>query len=207
VSLAVLVVAAPLMAALAVAVRHTSPGPAIFRQRRIGQRNREFELLKFRTLPADYVDRQLNADPEDYQCSFGRLLRRTSLDELPQIVNVLRGDMTLVGPRPERGYLVDQFSGEVHGYADRHRLPMGLTGLAQVEGMRGNDSIEDRARFDNYYIENWSSWQDMVILLRTPGAVLRSIREPMHPATGQVLLASDGEIEGVAGVRPVSPSS
>ena len=102
----------------------------------------------------------------------GRFLRRTSLDELPQLWNILRGDMTLVGPRPERPHFVDRFSAEYDRYAHRHRVQAGLTGLAQVSGLRGDTSIADRARFDNYYIEHWSLWLDIKIidpdLLRGP---------------------------------------
>jgi lipopolysaccharide/colanic/teichoic acid biosynthesis glycosyltransferase len=101
----------------------------------------------------------------------GRFLRRTSLDELPQLINVLRGDMTLVGPRPERPYFVEQFSKTSLPYCARHRVPAGLTGLAQVHGLRGNTSIEERANFDNLYIENWSLWADLKILIQTAGAV------------------------------------
>src|SRR3712207_5213773 len=104
----------------------------------------------------------------------GRLLRRTSLDELPQLVNVLRGDMSLVGPRPERPYFVDEFTRRYPWYTDRHRVPSGLTGWAQVHGLRGDTSIADRARFDNFYIENWSLWGDIKIMLRTAGQVLRA---------------------------------
>jgi lipopolysaccharide/colanic/teichoic acid biosynthesis glycosyltransferase len=103
----------------------------------------------------------------------GRLLRRTSLDELPQLWNILRGDMSLVGPRPERPYFVEQFSTAYPGYGDRHRMPAGLTGLAQVHGLRGDTSIADRVRFDNHYIDSWSLWQDVAIILRTVRAVFR----------------------------------
>ena len=102
----------------------------------------------------------------------GRMLRRTSLDELPQLWNILRGDMTLVGPRPERPHFVEKFSAEIPRYAHRHRVPAGLTGLAQVSGLRGDTPIADRARFDNYYIENWSLWLDVKVVLRTVGEVL-----------------------------------
>ena len=102
----------------------------------------------------------------------GRFLRRTSLDELPQLWNVLRGDMTLVGPRPERPHFVEQFSEQYARYGGRHRVPAGLTGLAQVSGLRGDTPIADRARFDNYYIENWSLWLDVKVLLRTISEVL-----------------------------------
>ena len=102
----------------------------------------------------------------------GRFLRRTSLDELPQLWNILRGDMTVVGPRPERPYFVDRFSADYPDYAMRHRVPVGLTGLAQVSGLRGDTPISDRARFDNYYIENWSLWLDMKVIVRTVAEVL-----------------------------------
>jgi lipopolysaccharide/colanic/teichoic acid biosynthesis glycosyltransferase len=98
---------------------------------------------------------------------FGRFLRRTSLDEIPQLYNILRGDMTLVGPRPERPHFVERFSSEYLDYGWRHRVPAGLTGLAQVSGLRGDTPIPDRTRFDNYYIENWSLWLDLKIVLRT----------------------------------------
>ena len=112
---------------------------------------------------------------EDARCgTVGRLLRRTSLDELPQLWNVLRGDMSLVGPRPERPHFVHEFTQRYPRYTARHRVPAGLTGWAQVHGLRGNTSIADRARFDNFYIENWSLWGDIKILLRTAGQVLRA---------------------------------
>ncbi len=103
----------------------------------------------------------------------GRLLRRSSLDELPQLWNVLRGDMSLVGPRPERPYFVEQFSQRYPEYGARHRMPVGITGLAQVHGLRGDTSIEDRARFDNLYIDSWTLWQDVRIMLRTASSLFR----------------------------------
>src|SRR5256885_11429738 len=111
----------------------------------------------------------------------GKVLRRLSIDELPQLWNVLRGDMSLVGPRPERGYLVEQFNTSVSGYRDRHRLPVGLTGWAQVHGLRGDTSLRERVRFDNQYIEHWSLWRDIVILLRTGGAVFKAPHPGSQP--------------------------
>ena len=168
-----LLVTAPVMGLAALAVRVSSRGPVLFRQRRIGQGGHEFEVLKFRTLPADHVDATWNAETEAYTNLVGRCLRRLSVDELPQLWNVLRGDMSLVGPRPERGYLVEEFNTTVHGYRDRHRLPMGLTGWAQVHGLRGETSLRERVRFDNQYIEHWSLWRDVAIMARTVGAVFR----------------------------------
>ena len=178
-SAVLLVVTAPIMAAAALAVRFGSPGPVLFRQHRIGQYGEEIEVLKFRTLPVDHVDNSWNAATDQYN-SVGRWLRRLSIDELPQLWNVLRGDMSLVGPRPERGYLVEQFNTSVTGYRDRHRLPVGLTGWAQVHGLRGDTSLRERVRFDNHYIEHWSLWRDVVILVRTLSAGFRG-PTPMSP--------------------------
>ncbi|MFE3517993.1 sugar transferase [Streptomyces sp. NPDC059166] len=173
---AALVVAFPVMAACALAVRVCDGPGVIFRQERIGESGRPFVLLKFRTLrPADENESatRWNVASDGRMSRAGRLLRRTSLDELPQLWNVVRGDMSLVGPRPERPYFVSQFSRTHPGYRARHRMPVGITGLAQVNGLRGDTSIEDRARFDNRYIETWSLWQDMCVLARTAGSVFR----------------------------------
>ncbi|OEU95709.1 hypothetical protein DB35_01200, partial [Streptomyces abyssalis] len=171
-----LVLAAPLLAACALAVRMSDGPGVIFRQERVGLGGGPFTLLKFRTLrPADEQESATlwSVAGDDRMSAVGRLLRRTSLDELPQLWNVLRGDMSLVGPRPERPYFVQQFSQELPGYAERHRSPVGITGLAQVHGLRGNTSIEDRARFDNHYIETWSLWQDVRIMFRTVTSFFR----------------------------------
>ncbi len=103
----------------------------------------------------------------------GRFIRKTSLDELPQLWNVFRGDMSIVGPRPERPHFVEQFESSVPSYRDRHRVPAGLTGWAAINGLRGDTSITDRAIYDNFYIENWSVWLDIKIIVRTVGTVLR----------------------------------
>ncbi|MEO3748139.1 exopolysaccharide biosynthesis polyprenyl glycosylphosphotransferase [Plantactinospora sp. B5E13] len=147
----------------------------LFRQVRIGQYGRPFHVIKFRTMrPRDDEEAATTwSIAEDHRVGpIGRFMRRTSLDELPQLWNILRGDMTVVGPRPERPYFVAKFSAEHPDYAMRHRVPVGLTGLAQVSGLRGDTPISDRARFDNYYIENWSLWLDVKVLLRTVGEVL-----------------------------------
>jgi len=171
-----LVVVSPVMAACALAVRVCDGPGVIFRQERIGGYGRPFVLLKFRTLrPADAHEAatRWNVSADRRMSRVGRVLRRTSFDELPQLWNVVRGDMSLVGPRPERPYFVQQFSRKHPGYRARHRMPVGITGLAQVHGLRGDTSIEDRARFDNRYIETWSLWQDMCVLARTAGSVFR----------------------------------
>ncbi|MFE1232564.1 sugar transferase [Streptomyces sp. NPDC059442] len=166
----------PVLLVCALAVR-LSDGPGVlFRQERVGQNGRLFTLLKFRTLrPSDETESatRWSVANDRRMSAVGNFLRRSSLDELPQLWNVLRGDMSLVGPRPERPYFVAQFSRIHAGYAARHRMPVGLTGLAQVHGLRGDTSIEDRCRFDNHYIDHWSLWQDVRILLRTAAGLVR----------------------------------
>ncbi len=170
-----LIVAAPLMAVIAVATYFDSGRPIFLRQERAGLDGRPFEMLKFRTMRVadETVEaREWSADRQRVT-RVGRLLRTTSLDELPQLFNVLRGDMSLVGPRPERPYFVELFTDLYPNYDARHRLPAGVTGWAQVHGLRGGDtSIEERAAFDNYYIENWSLGQDLKILAQTPMALV-----------------------------------
>ncbi|OKK02778.1 sugar transferase [Streptomyces sp. CB03234] len=166
----------PLLLLCAAAIRLSDGPGVIFRQERVGQNGRLFTLLKFRTLrPADAEEAatRWSVAHDERMSVVGTFLRRTSLDELPQLWNVLRGDMSLVGPRPERPYFVAKFSSLHPGYAARHRMPVGLTGLAQVHGLRGDTSIEDRCRFDNHYIDHWSLWQDICILLRTAASLIR----------------------------------
>jgi lipopolysaccharide/colanic/teichoic acid biosynthesis glycosyltransferase len=167
---------APLLAVLALAVRLEGGPGVLFRQTRVGMDNRPFELLKLRSLrPAtedESATRWTIVDDERLG-PVGRLLRASSLDELPQLWNILRGDMSLVGPRPERPHFVSSFASTLPRYVARHRVPAGLTGWAQVHGLRGDTSIAERARFDNYYIENWSLWADAKIVLRTVSSVLR----------------------------------
>ncbi|MFE6825971.1 exopolysaccharide biosynthesis polyprenyl glycosylphosphotransferase [Streptomyces sp. NPDC057690] len=176
VSGALLLLLSPLLAVCAVVLRLTDGPGVVFRQERIGKDGRPFTLLKFRThRPVDEHEAatRWSVAGEREMSRFCRVLRQTSLDELLQLWNVLCGDMSLVGPRPERPYFVGQFSQTYPGYAARHRMQTGITGLAQVQGLRGDTSIEDRARFDNAYIDNWSLWQDICILLRTAAALVR----------------------------------
>ena len=134
----------------------------------------------------------------------GRFLRSSSLDELPQLWNILRGDMSLVGPRPERPFFVEKFKAEIPRYGDRHRVPVGLTGLAQVHGLRGDTPMDDRARLDNQYIENWSLWQDLVILVLTISAVTRNILQTVKPAARMPAPAQDTERRELVGMVPNS---
>ena len=177
-ALIALIVLSPVLLACALAVRLADgPGGVIFRQERIGVDGRRFELMKFRSMkPATEQESQVtwNIANDARLGQVGRVLRKTSLDELPQLINILRGQMSIVGPRPERPHFVDEFGRLYTGYAARHRVPCGLTGWAQIHGLRGDTPIADRARFDNWYIENWSLWLDLTIILRTVTSVFRS---------------------------------
>jgi exopolysaccharide biosynthesis polyprenyl glycosylphosphotransferase len=179
VSLLLLLILSPFLLCIASLIRLGSRGPIFYTQTRIGIDGRKFEMIKFRSMvqDAEKASGPVWAGGDDpRQTAVGRFLRRTSLDELPQLFNVLRGDMSLVGPRPERPYFVEKFSQENAGesirvpkYLDRHRLRTGMTGWAQVNGLRGKTSIEERIKYDLYYIENWSFGFDLKILLRTVG--------------------------------------
>ncbi|MCZ3388523.1 MAG: sugar transferase [Actinomycetia bacterium] len=169
-----LVLLSPVMALCAIAVRIEGGPRVLFRQERVGLDGRTFEMLKFRSMcPTTESESQTNWTIKDDERvgRVGRLLRTTSLDEMPQLWNVLTGDMSLVGPRPERPHFVSHFSAEVPRYTSRHRVPAGITGWAQINRLRGDTSIAERALYDNYYIENWSLWWDIKILLRTAAAV------------------------------------
>ena len=170
-----LLVLSPLLAAVALAVRLELGRGIIYRQQRVGRDGRVFELYKFRSLPhrqPNGQDRWSMVD-ESVLGRVGRFIRRYSIDELPQLVNIVKGDMSLVGPRPERPEYVEMFEDEIHGYRHRHRVPAGLTGLAAVRGLRGNSSLTDRVYFDNLYIENWSLWLDLKVLAWTVASVVR----------------------------------
>jgi len=162
-----LVAAAPVLLVLAAAIRLVCRQSPMFRQVRVTGRGRTATVLKLRTL-SEHGDPDTSWTGETQECTaLGRWLRVTHLDELPQLVNVLRGQMSLVGPRPERPYFAEMFGREFHRYSDRTRMPAGVTGWAQIHGLNGDTSIIERARFDNYYIEYWSPWLDVIILGRT----------------------------------------
>jgi lipopolysaccharide/colanic/teichoic acid biosynthesis glycosyltransferase len=173
----------PLLLVIAIAIRLSSPGPALFRQYRVGRDGRRFLLLKFRTMcdepnagtefvPPDGVAPG-GVEGPDRRTRLGCLLRASALDELPQLINVLRGEMSLVGPRPERPEYVARFARDIAGYDNRHCVKPGITGWAQVNGLRGQTSITDRVEFDNYYIRTWSLWFDLWILALTVAEVFR----------------------------------
>jgi len=169
----------PAMAVIAIVVRLTSPGPVLYRQQRMGLDGRRFEMLKFRTMVenAEGVTGPVWATDDDSRVTaVGRWLRQTSLDELPQLINVLRGEMSLVGPRPERPPLIEEFRKAIPKYMLRHKVKAGMTGWAQVNGWRGNTSLERRIEHDLDYIENWSLWRDVKILARTVFGGFRSGR-------------------------------
>jgi exopolysaccharide biosynthesis polyprenyl glycosylphosphotransferase len=185
---ALLLVVLPAFVVLTLGTLLSVGRPIFFRQPRFGLDGREFEMLKFRSmrapleplvlpdLPADTAPGGIEGD--DRRTRFGTFLRRTSLDELPQLLNVLRGDMSLVGPRPERPDFARLFERNVYRYGDRHRVKSGITGWAQVHGLRGKTSLSDRVEWDNFYIENWSLWLDVKILLMTVCAVGRYFTAP-----------------------------
>jgi exopolysaccharide biosynthesis polyprenyl glycosylphosphotransferase len=176
-SAVLLVLLAPLLLGIALLVKLTSPGgPVFFVQERLGLDDRPFQLLKFRSMrvDAEAATGPVMARPDDDRTTpLGRLLRRLSLDELPQLINVLVGEMSLVGPRPERPHFVQQFEKAIPRYRDRHQEKAGMTGWAQINGLRGRTSIVERTRYDLFYVEHWSLLFDLKILLSTVAAVFR----------------------------------
>ncbi len=172
-----LVVASPLMTLLAVGVKLSSPGPVFYRQERVTWNGVRFAMLKFRTMP---VDAEAGTGPvwarrgEQRATPFGSLLRRTSLDELPQFLNVLQGQMSLVGPRPERPEFVERFRQQIPGYMQKHLVKAGITGWAQVNDLRGDSDLALRIQYDLYYIDHWSLWFDFRILVLTLWHILKS---------------------------------
>lgn len=165
-----ILVTSPVMLVSALLIKLTSPGPVIFRQERVGLHNKSFYMYKFRTMELQSPEEEKKAwtvrnDPR--VTAVGKFLRRTSIDELPQLFNILQGNMSLVGPRPERPRFVEQFKEEIPRYMVKHQVRPGLTGWAQVNGLRGDTSIRKRIEYDIYYIENWTLWFDLKIILMT----------------------------------------
>ena len=165
-----LLLSGPLILFLAALVKQSSPGPAFYRQERCGESGQPFTIFKLRTMPMDAEDATgpVWAQPDDpRRTRLGSFMRTYNLDELPQFWNVLKGDMSLVGPRPERPHFVEQFKEDIGSYMWRHIYKPGMTGWAQVNGLRGNTSIEERIKYDLYYLENWSMSLDLKILIKT----------------------------------------
>ena len=169
-ALIILLLVCPVFVLIAIAIRLTSPGPVFYKQERISWNGKQFTMLKFRTMP---VDVENESGPvwakvnESRATKVGAFLRRTSLDELPQFINVLKGDMSIVGPRPERPFFVEKFKEEIPSYMKKHMVKAGITGWAQVNGWRGDTDLSKRIEYDLYYIENWSLWFDLKIILMT----------------------------------------
>lgn len=172
-----LILLSPSLLIIAILIKLDSKGPVFFRQERIGMDGKKFEMLKFRSMKTE-AEKETGPvwakEDDPRRTMIGSFLRRTSIDELPQLINVLKGEMSIVGPRPERPYFVEQYKSLVPKYLDRHRVKTGMTGWAQVNGLRGNTSLEERIKYDIYYIENWSLWFDIKIILRTIRAVVFS---------------------------------
>jgi Undecaprenyl-phosphate glucose phosphotransferase len=169
-ALVAIVLFSPIMLLAALAVKITSPGPIIYKQERVGRHNRPFYMYKFRSMEVQAPHEEKKewtkkGDPR--VTSVGRFLRKTSIDEMPQFFNILKGDMSLVGPRPERPYFVEKFKEEIPRYMIKHQVRPGLTGWAQVNGYRGDTSIRKRIEYDLYYIENWTIGFDFKILFLT----------------------------------------
>ena len=175
VSVVALVIASPFMLVIAALIKLTSPGgPVLFRQPRVGLHDKRFTVYKFRSMipDAEAQTGPIVATPNDHRATpVGRVLRRLSLDELPQLFNILKGDMSLVGPRPMPIFLVERFTEEIPRYLERHQVRPGLTGWAQVNDLRGGEAFADRAMYDIYYVENWSLALDLKILVLTAARV------------------------------------
>jgi exopolysaccharide biosynthesis polyprenyl glycosylphosphotransferase len=169
-SLLFLILASPVMLVSAILIKATSRGPVLYKQERVGLDGKEFTMYKFRSMKekAEEETGAVWAKKDDPRRTFiGKILRKTSLDELPQLFNVLKGEMSIVGPRPERPVFVKEFAKRVPRYLDRHKIPCGITGWAQVNGLRGDTSLEERIEYDIYYIENWSLLFDVKIIILT----------------------------------------
>jgi len=169
-ALAAIVLFSPVMLFSVIMIKLTSPGPLIYKQERVGLHNRNFMMYKFRSMdvqPPEEEKKAWTVKDDPRVTNFGKFMRKTSIDELPQLFNVLRGEMSLVGPRPERPFFVEKFREEIPRYMIKHQVRPGLTGWAQVNGYRGNTSIKKRIEYDLYYIENWTLGLDVKILFLT----------------------------------------
>lgn len=184
VSLSALILLSPLMLITAIGVRLSTHDTVFFAQTRIGKNKKPFKMLKFRSMkPNTGEDSAWSTSKDDRRTFFGALIRKLSIDELPQLINVLKGDMSIVGPRPEIPHFVEQFRDEVPLYMIRHMVKPGITGLAQVSGYRGDTSIRGRIDCDIAYIENWTIWVDVRIILRTFTAMINNeTLPPLHRA-------------------------
>ena len=160
---------APSLALIALAIKLDSPGPVFLIQERMGLDGKRFNVIKFRSMRQDAESNGpgWSVKGDTRVTRVGRFIRRTNIDELPQLINVLFGEMSLVGPRPERPVYVEEFRQRIPRYMERHREKAGLTGWAQINGLRGDSSIEDRTKYDLWYIENWSAWLDIKIIFMT----------------------------------------
>jgi exopolysaccharide biosynthesis polyprenyl glycosylphosphotransferase len=177
VALAAVILLAPFFLVIGFAIKCATAGPVFYVQRRMGHDGRIFQMLKFRTMRTGSEDDSRFTQPDDERCTpIGRILRRTSLDELPQLLNVIAGQMSLVGPRPERPVFIEKFRKAYPQYMMRHKLKAGMTGWAQVNGWRGDTSLRKRLQYDLYYLHNWSIWFDFKIIFMTlfPGSLQRN---------------------------------
>jgi len=165
----ILTLISPIMLVLAIGVKLSSPGPIFYRQTRVGWNGVNFEMLKFRSMPVD-VEKdgvKWGSATSKTNTKFGHFIRATSLDELPQFINVLKGDMSIIGPRPERDVFVEQFRKEIPRYMQKHMVKAGISGWAQIHGWRGDTCLEKRVEYDIHYINNWSLWLDIKIIILT----------------------------------------
>ena len=165
----ILILISPIMLIVAIGVKVTSPGPIFYRQTRVTLHNKNFKMLKFRSMPtnAEQNGVQWGDSKSKTNTKFGQFIRATSLDELPQFLNVLKSDMSIVGPRPERDIFIDKFAQDIPNYMDKHEVKAGITGWAQINGWRGDTSLEKRIEFDLDYIKNWNLWLDIKIIFLT----------------------------------------
>lgn len=169
ISMLILILVSPIMLLVAIGIKLTSPGPVLYKQERVGLNNKRFMMLKFRSMPVDTESATVRWGSADskVKTKFGQFIRKTNLDELPQFINVLRGDMSIVGPRPERSVFVEEFKEKIPLYMKKHLVKAGITGWAQVNGYRGDTDLKQRIEHDIHYIENWSLALDFKIIFLT----------------------------------------